>query len=240
MTVAEQRSTSAMLFPFFYTWTYVLLVPALVLTVYAQWKVSSTFNKYNKVPSGRGLTGAQGARMLLDSAGLNNVDIELIGGKLSDNYDPRSKTLRLSADVGNSNSLAALGVAAHETGHALQDAEGYGPMKMRSALVPAANIGSNAGFILFFVGLLFGRNPVLMNLGIVLFSAAVVFTLITLPVEINASRRALALLSQRGILISTEVDGARKVLQAAALTYLAAALMAILQLVRLVVLSRQR
>jgi Zn-dependent membrane protease YugP len=224
----------------FWDWTLILLVPALILTAYAQFKVSSTFKKYNKVPSGRGLTGAQGARMLLDAAGLNNVGIELIGGRLSDNYDPRSKTLRLSEDVGNSNSLAALGVAAHEAGHALQDAQGYAPMKVRSTLVPAANIGSNAGFILFFVGLLFGRNPVLMNLGIVLFSAAVAFTVITLPVEINASRRALAMLSDKGILVSQEVDGARKVLQAAALTYLAAALMAILNLVRLIVISRNR
>lgn len=225
---------------FFWDSTLILLVPAFLLSLYAQWKVSSTFNRYNKVPSGRGLTGAQGARALLDSAGLNSVAIEVIGGRLTDHYDPRSKTLRLSADVGNSNSLAALGVAAHEAGHALQDAKGYAPMKLRSALMPAANIGSNAGFLLFFVGLLFGRNASLMNLGILLFSAAVAFTVITLPVEINASHRALALLSDRGILVSQEVDGARKVLQAAALTYIAAALMAVLNLVRLILISRER
>ena len=228
---------------FFWDPTMILLVPALLLSLYAQWKVSSTFNRYNKVPSGRGLTGEQGARLLLNSAGLNHVTIETVSGRLSDHYDPRSKTLRLSADVSNSNSLAALGVAAHEAGHALQDAQGYAPMKLRSALVPAANIGSNLGFVLFFVGLIFGAGswgPTVMNLGILLFSAAVAFTLITLPVELNASRQALGLLSDRGILVAQEVDGARKVLNAAALTYLAAALMAVLNLVRLILIARDR
>lgn len=177
---------------------------------------------------------------MLDSAGLGFVSVESAPGRLSDHYDPRSKVLRLSRDVAESDSLAALGVAAHEAGHAIQDAEGYAPMKLRSTLVPVANIGSNFGFILFFVGLIMGRVPLLMNLGIVLFSAAVLFTIVTLPVEINASRRALRQLSARGILVSTEVDGARKVLSAAALTYVAAALMAILNLVRLILISRER
>jgi Zn-dependent membrane protease YugP len=227
---------------FFWDPTLILLVPALLLSIYAQWKVSSTFNRYSKVPSGRGLTGEQGARLLLNSAGLNHVTIETVSGRLTDHYDPRSKVLRLSADVGGSNSLAALGVAAHEAGHALQDAQGYAPMKLRSALVPAANIGSNLGFILFFVGLFFAGTwgPTIMNLGILLFSAAVAFTLVTLPVELNASRQALGLLSDRGILVAQEVDGARKVLNAAALTYLAAALMAVLNLVRLILIARDR
>ena len=229
-----------MLFPYYFSWTWLLLIPGLILTIWAQWKVSSTYKRYSAVPSGRGLTGGQGARMLLDSAGLSGVGIEVVNGRLSDNYDPRSKTLRLSADVANSNSLAALGVAAHETGHAVQDATGYSFMKVRSALVPAANLGSNLGMILFFAGLFFFRSSMLLNLGIVLFSLAVLFTLVTLPVELNASSRALALLSDKGILVSTEIDGARAVLRAAALTYVAAALMAILQLVRMVLLSRDR
>ncbi len=224
---------------FFYDWTFFLLIPALILTVYAQIRVSSTFNRFSQVRSGRGLTGAQGARMLLDSAGLQNVPIEVIGGRLSDHYDPRSRTLSLSQDVANSDSLASLGVAAHEAGHALQHAEGYAAMKLRSTLVPAAGLGSQLGYILFFVGLLFFRSPAMMNLGIVLFSAAVLFTVVTLPVELNASKRALAMLESKGILVSTEIDGARKVLRAAALTYVAAALMALLNLVRMILLSRR-
>jgi hypothetical protein len=224
----------------FWDWTLVLLLPALALSIYAQVKVKSTFNRYSKVRSGRGLTGAAGARMLLDGGGLMNVPIELSQGRLSDHYDPRDKTLRLSPDVANKDSLAALGVAAHEVGHALQDAEGYTPLRLRSTLVPVASLGSNLGIILFFIGLVFGGSQTLMTLGIVFFSAAVLFTLVTLPVEFNASRRALALLESRGILLSTEIDGARKVLSAAGLTYLAAALMAVLQLVRLILISRDR
>lgn len=229
-----------MLLPYYLSWTWLLLIPGLVLSLWAQWKVSSTYKRYSQVPSGRGLTGGQGARLLLDSAGLSGVGIEVIDGRLSDNYDPRSKTLRLSNDVANSNSLAALGVAAHETGHAIQDATGYSFMKVRGALVPVANLGSSLGMILFFAGLFFFRSSMLLNVGIVLFSAAVLFTVITLPVEFNASSRALALLSDKGILVSTELDGARAVLRAAALTYVAAALMAILQLLRMVLLSRER
>jgi Zn-dependent membrane protease YugP len=218
---------------YFGGWTFLLLIPALLLTVYAQIRVSSTFNKYAKVRSGRGLTGAEGARMLLDSSGLQSVPIEMIGGRLSDNYDPRSRTLRLSA------SLASLGVAAHEVGHAVQHAEGYAPMKLRSLLVPAANLGSSLGYILFLAGLIFFRSPLLVNLGIVFFSASVFFTVVTLPVELDASRRALASLSEKGILVANEIDGARAVLRAAALTYLAAALMAILNLVRMILISRR-
>lgn len=226
--------------PFFlWDWTIILLLPALALAIYAQYKVKSTFNKYSKVPSARGLTGSQAARRLLDTAGLREVDVELVEGRLSDHYDPRSKKLRLSGDVGNRDSLASLGVAAHEAGHALQHAENYAPMRLRSALVPAAGFGSNFGIILFIIGLFIGRNELMMNIGILLFSAAVVFSVVTLPVEINASRRALAQLSSHGILVSNEMDGARQVLNAAALTYVAAALMAIMNLVRLILISRQ-
>jgi uncharacterized protein len=224
---------------YFWYWSLILLVPALVLGIYAQAKVSSSFNKYSQVPSARGLTGAQAARQVLDSAGLSNVGIEVAGSRLSDHYDPRSRMLTLSPDVGNSNSLASVGVAAHEAGHAIQHAEGYIPFKLRSSLVPVANIGTNFGFILFFIGLLFFRSGLLMNIGIVLYAAAVLFTVVTLPVELNASRRAMVQLSDRSILVADELAGARRVLNAAALTYVAAALMAILQLVRLILISRR-
>lgn len=220
-------------------WSIVLLVPALVLGIYAQAKVSSSFSRYSQVPSARGLTGAQGARLVLDSAGLFDVGIQVAGSRLSDHYDPRTRVLTLSPDVGNSNSLAALGVAAHEAGHALQHADGYAALRLRSALVPVANIGTNFGFILFFVGLIFYRNGILMNIGILLYSAAVLFTLVTLPVEFNASRRAMVQLENKSILVADELAGARKVLNAVALTYVAAALMAILQLARLILISRR-
>ncbi len=224
---------------YFWYWSLILLVPALALGIYAQVKVSSSFNRYSQVPSARGLTGAQGARLVLDSAGLSDVGIEVAGSRLSDHYDPRSRTLTLSPEVGRSNSLAALGVAAHEAGHAMQHADGYIPFKFRSALVPVANVGTNFGFILFFLGLIFFRSGLLMNVGIVLYAAAVLFTLVTLPVELNASRRAMAQLSDRSILVADELTGAKKVLNAAALTYVAAALMAILQLLRLILISRR-
>ena len=224
---------------YFWYWSLILLVPALALGIYAQVKVKSSFNRYSQIPSARGLTGAQGARLLLDSAGLSEVGVSVAGGRLSDHYDPRSRSLTLSPDVGNSNSLAALGVAAHEVGHAIQHATGYLPFRLRSSLVPVANIGTNLGFILFFVGLFFFRNNFMMNVGIVLYAAAVLFTVVTLPVELNASRLAMAQLSDRSILVADELAGAKKVLSAAALTYVAAALMAILQLVRLILISRR-
>jgi Zn-dependent membrane protease YugP len=223
----------------FWLWSIVLLVPALILGIYAQIKVKSSFNRYSRVPSSRGLTGAQGARLVLDSAGLSSVGIEIAGSALSDHYDPRTRLLTLSPEVGTSNSLAALGVAAHEAGHAMQHADGYAAFRLRSAIVPVANIGSNLGMILFIVGLAFYQNGPLMGLGILLYSAAVLFTLVTLPVEFNASHRAMTQLENRSILVADELAGAKKVLSAAALTYVAAALMAILQLVRLILMSRR-
>jgi Zn-dependent membrane protease YugP len=223
----------------FWYWSLILLVPALILGIYAQAKVSSAFNRYSQVPSSRGISGAEGARQLLNAAGLGDVGVEVRGSRLSDHYDPRNRTLTLSPDVGNSNSLAALGVAAHEVGHAMQHAAGYVPFRLRSALVPVANIGTNFGFILFFVGLLFFRSGIIMSIGIVLYAAAVLFTLVTLPVELDASRRAMTELSDRNILVGDELTGAKKVLSAAALTYVAAALMAVLQLVRLILISRR-
>lgn len=223
----------------YFYYSFILLVPALILGIYAQAKVSSTFRRYSQVPSARGLTGAQGARQLLDSSGLGDVAIEVAGSRLSDHYDPRNRTLTLSPEVGNSNSLAALGVAAHEAGHAMQHADGYAPFRFRSALVPVANIGTNLGFALFFIGLIFFRGGPLLTVGILLYSAAVLFTLVTLPVELNASRRAMVELSNRNILVADELTGAKKVLSAAALTYVAAALMAVLQLLRLILISRR-
>lgn len=220
-------------------WSMILLIPALALGVYAQVKVSTSFSQFSRVASARGLTGAQAARLLLDSAGLTEVDIRVAGSRLSDHYDPRTRMLTLSPDVGMSNSLAALGVAAHEVGHAIQHAEGYAAFRLRGAMVPVANLGSNLGIILFLFGLIFYGSGTLMWIGILLYSAAVLFTLVTLPVEINASRRALALLADRNILVADETSGAKKVLTAAALTYVAAAMMAILQLLRLIALSRR-
>ena len=223
----------------YYYYSMIILIPAVILMIYAQARVKSTFNRYSQVPSAQGLTGAQGARRLLNDAGLSDVAIVIAGGRLSDHYDPRNRTLTLSPEVGNSNSLAALGVAAHEAGHAMQHAEAYGPFRLRSALVPTVNVGTNLGMILFFVGLIFFRSGLLMTVGIVLYSVAVLFTLVTLPVELNASHRALVALSDRNMLLGDEITGAKKVLSAAALTYVAAALMAVLQLVRLIVISRR-
>jgi uncharacterized protein len=225
----------------FWLWSLAPLIAALALGIYAQVRVKSTFNRYSEVPSARGLTGAQGARLVLDSAGLSNVGIEIAGGRLSDHYDPRTRVLTLSPDVGQSNSLAALGVAAHEAGHAMQHAEGYAAFRLRSAMVPVANIGSNLGIILFIVGAAISasQSRLLMNVGILLYSAAVLFTVVTLPVEFNASRRAMTQLQNRSILVGDELTGARKVLSAAALTYVAAAVMAILQLLRLILISRR-
>ena len=225
---------------YFWYWDLILLVPAFLLSLYAQYKVKSTFNRYSEVPSSRGITGAQAARMLLDSAGLMSVGVEVAGSTLSDHYDPRSRVLTLSPPVGQSSSLAALGVAAHAAGHAMQHAEGYLACRLRSAIVPVANLGSNLGIILFFIGLIFFRSGMLMNIGILLFSAAVLFTVVTLPVEFNASRRAITQLENKSILVGDELAGAKKVLSAAALTYVAAALMAMLQLLRLILLSRSR
>jgi hypothetical protein len=224
---------------YFWNWTWFLLVPAIILGIYAQIRVSSTYNRYAQIPSSRGMTGAQGARLLLDSEGLMDVGIEVGGRRLSDHYDPRNRTLTLSPDTAESTSLAALGVAAHEAGHAMQHAAHYVPFRLRSTIVPMANVGSYLGIIIFMIGLLFYRSGPLMNVGIVLFSATVIFTLVTLPVELNASHRAVHALEDRNILVGDELTGAKKVLSAAALTYVAAALMAILQLLRLIALSRR-
>lgn len=224
--------------PIFFT-SMLLLVPGIILSLYAQIKVKSTFKKYSKTKAVSGITGAQASRRLLDQAGLADVAVEEVPGELSDHYDPRSRVLRLSAGVGRSDSLAALGVAAHETGHAIQHANGYVPMKIRSAVVPVASFGSSLGPMIFIAGLFISSFRPLMTIGIALFTAAVVFQIVTLPVEFDASSRAMKLLQTNGMIVQNEAQGARKVLTAAALTYVAAALMSILTLVRMVLISRE-
>ncbi len=220
--------------------TFVLIIPALILAFYAQAKVSSAFNRYSRVRSQRGVTGAEAARGILNEAGLQDVAIERTSGRgLSDHYDPRQRVLRLSPDVYDRPSLAALGVAAHEAGHAVQHNVGYAPLRLRNSILPVAQIGSQGAFILFLLGLFINALP-LMDLGIILFAAAVVFQIVTLPVEYNASNRAIALLQSGGYITESEVGPTRAVLSAAGLTYLAATLMAVLQLVRLLALRSER
>jgi len=227
-----------MYFPFFDS-TMLLLIPGIILAFYAQTKVKSTFERFSKVISTKRTTGAEVARAILDSEGLEHVKVEMIGGNLSDHYDPRQKVLRLSPEVHRGSSLASLGVAAHEAGHAIQHATGYWPLNIRHSLVPVANFGSKLAFPLFIIGLLFASSG-LINLGIYMFSAVVLFQLVTLPVEFNASKRAIAILEGQGYITSSEVAGTKSVLDAAALTYVAAALVGLLNLLRLILLSRGR
>jgi len=224
-----------MFFPLFSTTDILLLAPALLLAVYAQYKVKSVYRKMSQYRTASGLTGAQVARDMLRKNQIFDVEVEETTGTLTDHYDPRSKTLRLSSEVYRDNSLAALGVAAHETGHAVQHATGYAPLQLRSAFYPVANLGSSLGIPLFIGGLIFAIDP-LQTLGIILFAGAVAFSLITLPVEFNASSRALAQLSSGGYLRQDEVGGARKVLQAAALTYVASTAVAVVHLIRLLLI----
>lgn len=227
-----------MFYPYYIDPTYLILIPAILISAWAQFKVSSTFNKYSTVRSINGYTGAQVARIFLNDAGLQEVEIQQVPGRLSDHYDPRAKVLRLSSDVYGSTSVASIGVAAHEVGHAIQDKESYSALVFRNAIVPVVNFSSSLSWILFFIGILLSYST-LVTIGIILFSVVVLFQLVTLPVEFNASSRALKLLEARGILYDKEVDGARKVLSAAALTYVAATLMAVLQLVRLIAISNR-
>ena len=224
----------------FYDPTFIILIPAILLALYAQIKVKSSFEKYSHVQSSSGYTGSQAARDLLDSFGLSYVPVELTEGTLSDHYDPVNKVMRLSRDVFYGNSVAAIGVAAHETGHALQHKEAYAPLSIRDTIVPVVNFSSSLSWILVLIGLFFRGGGLLIKIGIILFSVVVFFQLITLPVEFDASRRGLKILKERGILYNNELVYAKEVLNAAALTYVAAALTAILQLVRLIMIGRQR
>ena len=217
--------------------TWILVIIGAVLSMAASAKVNSTFNKYSKVRSITGMTGEDAAKRLLNSQGIYDVTVRPVKGQLIDHYDPRTKTVNLSESVFHSTSVAAIGVAAHECGHAMQDNVGYVPLKLRGAIVPVANIGSQAAFPLIIIGVLIGgMGSPLVNIGLILFSLAVIFQLITLPVELNASRRAITLLDQVGILGGQEVNQTRKVLGAAALTYVAALAASVLQLLRLVIL----
>lgn len=225
---------------YYYDATYFLVIIGAILSMIASARVNGTFKRYSRVRSMSGMTGAQTARKILDQNGLYNVKIEHINGNLTDHYDPRSKVLRLSDATYSATSVAAIGVAAHECGHAVQDSEEYEPLRIRSKMAPAANFGSRFGLPIFIAGLIFGSNQILMQIGIWVFLLAVLFQLVTLPVEFDASKRALVMLTQYGILGDTEAEGSRKVLKAAAMTYVAAAAASVLNLLRLILLSRSR
>lgn len=222
--------------PFFYYYDpyyWMILVPAMLIALLAQINVSSTFNRYSKVASRRGLTGAQAAEAVLRAHGITGVRVERVSGHLTDHYDPRTNVIRLSDSVYGSSSIASVGVAAHEAGHAVQYAVGYGPIKVRSAMIPLCNIGSQLSIVLILIGLLM-YSQTLFGLGVILFSVAVAGQLVTLPVEFNASRRAIQTLDSAHLLEDEELRGARKVLSAAAMTYVAALLVSLAQLLRFV------
>lgn len=224
-------------YPFYYyDPTYILVIIGLILSLAASAKVKTTFGKYSRIRSMSGLTGAQAAERILNQSGIYDVSIERVSGSLNDHYDPRTKTLRLSDSVYAQTSIAAIGVAAHECGHAIQHNHSYIPLKIRGALVPVANFGAMVSWPIILIGLFFSYSQTLINFGIILFGAAVLFQIITLPVELNASRRAVACLGETGILYGDELRQSRKVLNAAALTYIAAAAASILQLLRLIIL----
>ena len=222
-------------FGFYWDPTLILVIIGALISMWASGRVQSTFNRFSRVGSLSGMTGAETARRILDSQGLYDVQVRPVRGNLTDHYDPRTKTVNLSQSVYGSSSVAAVGVAAHECGHAVQHASQYAPLSIRTALVPVVNIGTNLSWPIILIGVLFGMSPFL-HLGILLFSLGVLFQLVTLPVEFNASSRAVSLLDRLGILRGDEVDGAGKVLRAAALTYVAAAAGTILQLLRLIIL----
>lgn len=223
----------------FYDPTFILVLPALFFAMYAQFKVNNTFNRYLRERSYAGLTGAQVARKVLDDHGMYDVNVERVGGRLSDHYDPRARVVRLSPDIYNGTSIAAVSVAAHEVGHAVQHATNYLPLSLRSNIFPVASIGSQMAFPLFMIGFLFSFDT-LMLVGIWFFIAALAFQIVTLPVEFNASSRALTFLSDGGYLSRAEAPKAKSVLNAAALTYVAATAVAATQLIRLLVLRGQK
>jgi len=229
-----------MLFGFFYyDWTILIVLPALIFTFWAQIKVNSSFNKYSRIMTARRITGADAARRILDANGLYNVRIERVRGSMTDHFDPRENVVRLSDTVHDVASVAALGVAAHEVGHAIQHAKGYAPIKLRAAIIPVTRIGSMLAMPLFIIGLIFASDALLLG-GIVLYSLVTLFQLVTLPVEFNASARALRTLDGQGILYGDELTGARRVLSAAAMTYVAALATSLLTLLRLLVLANGR
>lgn len=221
---------------YYFDKTYILVLIGVVLGLWASASLRSTYKKYSKVRSSTAMTGAQVAEQILRAEGIYDVRVERISGELTDHYSPKERVIRLSDSVYGNTSVAALGVAAHECGHAVQYKEGYVPLKFRNSLVPVVNFGQNVSWILIFLGILFSSNQILIELGILMFSVAVLFQIVTLPVEFNASRRALVALERHHILYSDEVKSTRKVLKAAALTYVAGAVAAVLQLLRLIIL----
>lgn len=227
--------------PFFYYYdpTYVLVIIALLLSLFASFGVKATFSKYNKVLNSRGLTGETAARRILDANGLTNVRIERVSGSLTDHFDPRANVIRLSDETYNNGSVGAIGVAAHECGHAIQYAVGYTPIKLRNKIVPVVNIGNSLSMPLFLLGLLLGSYN-LSLFGALLFGLVLVFQVVTLPVEFNASRRAIKILDERQLLSDDELKGSKKVLKAAAMTYVAAVAATALQLLRLLIIANRR
>ncbi len=218
-----------------------LLIVPLIICIVAQINVQRTYSRYHKVRNARGLTGAEVARQILDNNGLSHVRVEMVRGELTDHFDPRANVVCLSDSVYNETSVAALGVAAHECGHAVQHAESYGPIVLRSHLVPITNFCSRAWYLTFLIGLFFSNTPIgrsLITFGVLLFAVVALFQLVTLPVEFNASSRALAILETQGFLEGREMDGAQAVLKAAALTYVAALLHSLMQLLRLIRIAR--
>lgn len=217
----------------------ILVLPAVILSLIAQAKVKSTYGKMAKVLNGRGITGAVAAQRVLSFYGINGVRIEQVSGQLSDHYDPRGNVIRLSQQVYSSSSVASVGIACHEAGHAAQHAQNYVPIKVRNAILPFANIGSTMGITLAFIGLILNFG-ILIDIGIILFACVVLFQLVTLPIEFNASRRAMQVISETGMLDEEESRGARKVLTAAAMTYVASLLVAVASLLRLVLRFNSR
>ena len=220
-------------------WSYLLLIGAFILSMIVQFKMQSTFGKYSRVATRSGMTGAQVAQMILQSEGLINVAVQPIAGSQTDHYDPRTKTVNLSQTVYGQTSLAAQSVAAHECGHAIQDARGYAPLRWRSSLVPIANFGSRFSWILFIIGL-FMASGLLIKIGVLLFALTLLFQLVTLPVEFNASSRALAKLENSGWMSTDELAGSKQVLGAAAMTYVASACTSLMYLLRMLSLSGRR
>ncbi len=217
------------------------MIPALLFSLWAQWAVKSAYGKYSQIGTRSGMTGARAAQAIMDSAGVQNVAIGQVPGEMTDHYDPAQKTVNLSDGVYGSDSIAAVGIAAHEVGHAIQDAHAYAPMALRHFIYPISSIGSTLAYPLIFAGFIFGHSGAwMLHLGIYLFAASVAFTIITLPVEFNASSRAVQALARGGYLTDDELYGVRKVLRAAALTYVAAAAAAVLQLLRLLIIARDR
>ena len=224
---------------FYFDWTLLIVLPAFFFSLWAQFKVNSTFEKYSKQRTRRGITGADAARRVLNENGLYDVRIEHIAGNLTDHYDPRAKVIRLSDSVYNSDSAAAVGVACHEAGHAVQHAKGYFPIKIRSAVVPATRFGSMLSIPLFMIGLIFASDALMLG-GILLYTVVAFFQLVTLPVEFNASKRAMTAIKNAGFLSPDEYSSSRKVLSAAAMTYVAALATSLLTLLRLLVLANGR